>query len=45
MIRRNGEDGPTGPNQFEMISNVLQLATRGERGSHDKSYPKLKLIS
>ena len=33
MMRRNGEDDPTDPNQFEMISNVLQLATRGERGS------------
>ena len=33
MTRHNGEDGLTDPNQFEMISNVLQLATRGERGS------------
>ena len=33
MVRRNGEDSPTDPNQFEMISNVLQLAAGGGRGS------------
>ena len=33
MVYRNDEDSPTDPNQFEMISNVLQLATGGGRGS------------
>ena len=33
MVRRNGEDCPIDPNQFEMISNVLKLETGGGRGS------------
>ena len=33
MVRLNGEDSPTDPNQFEMISNVFQLANGGGRGS------------
>ena len=33
MVRRNDEDSPIDPNQFEMILNVLQLATGGGRES------------
>ena len=29
MVRHNGEDCPTDPKQFEMISNVLQLEEGG----------------
>ena len=33
MVHHNGEDSLTDPNQFEMIQNVLLLATGGVSGS------------